>query len=106
MKNPFEMMKQVQELQGRMQQLQEELAALEVSGQSGAGMVKITLNGKGEVRAVKIDPSLLKPDDVEMVEDLVLAAFQDAKGKVEVEMQKRMQEVAGGLPLPPGLKLF
>lgn len=106
MKDLMKMMKQAQEIQGRMQQMQEELAALEVSGQSGAGMVKITLNGKGEMRAVKIDPSLLKPDDVEMVEDLVLAAFQDAKGKVETEMQKRMQEVAGGLPLPPGLKLF
>ncbi len=106
MKDLMGMMKKAQELQGRMQQMQEELAALEVSGQSGAGLVKITLNGKGEMRAVKIDPSLLKPDDAEIVEDLVLAAFQDAKGKVEVEMQKRMQEVAGGLPLPPGLKLF
>ncbi len=96
MKNPFDMMKQVQELQGRMQQMQAELASLEVSGQSGAGMVTITLNGKGEMRSVKIDPSLLKPEDVEMVEDLVL----------EGEMQKRMQQVAGGLPLPPGLKLF
>jgi nucleoid-associated protein EbfC len=106
MKDLMKMMKQAQELQGRMQQMQEELAALEVSGQSGAGMVMITLNGKGEMRSVKIDPSLLKPDDVEMVEDLVLAAFTDAKGKVEAEMQKRMQDVAGGLPLPPGLKLF
>ena len=106
MKNPFDMMKQVQELQGRMQRMQEDLAALEVTGQSGAGMVTITLNGKGEMRAVKIDPSLLKPDDAEMVEDLVLAAFQDAKGKVEGEMQKKMQEVTGGLPIPPGLKLF
>jgi DNA-binding YbaB/EbfC family protein len=106
MKDLMKMMKQAQDIQGRMQRMQEELASLEVSGQSGAGMVKITLNGKGEMRAVKIDPSLLKPDDVEMVEDLVLAAFQDAKGKVEVEMQKRMQDVAGGLPLPPGLKLF
>jgi DNA-binding YbaB/EbfC family protein len=100
------MMKQAQEIQGRMQRMQEELAALEVSGQSGAGLVKVTLNGKGEMRSVKIDPSLLKPDDAEIVEDLVLAAFQDAKGKVEGEMQKRMQEVTGGLPLPPGLKLF
>ena len=106
MNNPFDMMKQVQELQGRLQRMQEELAALEVSGQSGAGMVTITLNGKGEMRAVKIDPSLLKPDDAEMVEDLVLAAFQDAKSKVEGEMQKKMQEVTGGLPIPPGLKLF
>jgi DNA-binding YbaB/EbfC family protein len=102
----MKMMKQAQEIQGRMQRMQEELAALEVSGQSGAGLVTITLNGKGEMRAVKIDPSLLKPDDAEIVEDLVLAAFQDAKGKVEAEMQKRMQEVAGGLPLPPGMKLF
>ena len=106
MKNPFDMMRQVQELQGRAQKMQEELAALEVIGQSGAGMVTITLNGKGDMRSVKIDPSLLKPDDAEMVEDLVVAAFTDAKGKVESEMQKRMQEVAGGLPLPPGLKLF
>jgi DNA-binding YbaB/EbfC family protein len=106
MKDLMKMMKQAQELQGRMQQMQAELAALEVSGQSGAGLVKVTLNGKGEMRAVKIDPSLLKPEDAEMVEDLVIAAFQDAKGKVEGEMQKRMQEVAGGLPLPPGLKLF
>ena len=106
MKDLMKMMKQAQELQGRMQQMQEELAALEVSGQSGAGMVRITLNGKGEMRSVKIDPSLLKPEDVEMVEDLVLAAFTDAKGKVEGEMQKRMQDVTGGLPLPPGLKLF
>ena len=64
------------------------------------------LNGKGEMRSVKIDPNLLKPDDVEMVEDLVMAAFQDAKSKVEAEMQKKMQDVTGGLPLPPGLKLF
>lgn len=106
MKDLMGMMKKAQELQGRMQRMQEELAALEVSGQSGAGLVKITLNGKGEMRSVKIDPSLLKPDDAEIVEDLVVAAFQDAKGKVEAEMQKRMQEVAGGLPLPPGLKLF
>jgi DNA-binding YbaB/EbfC family protein len=106
MKDLMGMMKKAQELQGRMQRMQEELAGLEVSGQSGAGLVQITLNGKGEMRSVKIDPSLLKPDDAEIVEDLVVAAFQDAKGKVEAEMQKRMQEVAGGLPLPPGLKLF
>jgi DNA-binding YbaB/EbfC family protein len=106
MKDLMKMMKQAQEIQGRMQQMQDELAALEISGQSGAGLVKITLNVKGEMRSVKIDPSLMKPDDVEIVEDLVLAAFQDAKGKVESEMQKRMQQVAGGLPLPPGLKLF
>jgi len=106
MKDLMKMMKQAQEIQGRMQRMQEELAALEVSGQSGAGLVQVTLNGKGEMRSLKIDPSLLKPDEAEIVEDLVIAAFQDAKGKVEGEMQKRMQEVTGGLPLPPGMKLF
>jgi DNA-binding YbaB/EbfC family protein len=106
MKDLMGMMKKAQELQGKMQRMQEELSALEVSGQSGAGLVQVTLNGKGEMRSIKIDPSLLKPDEAEIVEDLVIAAFQDAKGKVEGEMQRRMQEVTGGLPLPPGLKLF
>jgi DNA-binding YbaB/EbfC family protein len=106
--NLMKIMKQAQELQGRMQQMQEELASLQVEGQSGGGLVKVTLNGKMEARAVKIDPSLLKPEDAEMVEDLILAAFQDAKGKVEAAVQAKMQEVSGGLglPLPPGLKLF
>jgi nucleoid-associated protein EbfC len=104
--NLMKMMKQAQELQDRMQQMQEELASLQVEGQSGGGLVKVTLNGKMETRAVKIDPSLLKPEDAEVVEDLILAAFQDAKGKAEAAMQQKMQEVTGGLPLPPGLKLF
>lgn len=106
MKDLMKMMKQAQELQSRMQKMQEELAALEIEGQSGAGAVRVTLNGKGEMRALKIDPVLLKPEDVEIVEDLVVAAFQDAKVKVELAMQGKMQEVTGGLPLPPGLKLF
>lgn len=106
MKDLMKMMKQAQELQSRMQKMQEELGALEIEGQSGAGAVRVTLNGKGEMRALKIDPSLMKPEDVEMVEDLVIAAFQEAKVKVELAMQSKMQEVAGGLPLPPGLKLF
>jgi DNA-binding YbaB/EbfC family protein len=106
MKDLMKMMKQAQEIQGRMQQVQEELASLQVEGQSGGGLVKVTLNGKMEARAVKIDPSLLKPEDAEVLEDLILAAFQDAKGKAEVALQQKMQEVTGGLPLPPGLKLF
>jgi DNA-binding YbaB/EbfC family protein len=106
MKDLMKMMKQAQEIQGRMQQLQDELAALQVEGQSGAGLVKVTLNGKMEARAVKLDPSLLKPEDAEMLEDLILAAFQDAKAKVEAALQDKMREVTGGLPLPPGLKLF
>jgi nucleoid-associated protein EbfC len=102
----MKMMKQAQEIQGRMQQVQQELAALEVEGQSGAGMVTVKLNGKFEARGIKIDPSLLKPEEAEMLEDLILAAFQDAKGKAEAAVQAKMQEVTGGLNLPPGLKLF
>lgn len=106
MKDLMGMMKQVQQMQGRMQKMQEELAALEIVGQAGAGLVRVTLNGKGEMRGCKIDASLLKPDEAEILEDLILAANQDARGKVEGEMQARMQDVTGGLPLPPGLKLF
>ena len=106
MKDLMKMMKQAQELQGKMQRMQEELAALEVVGQSGAGMVTVTLNGKGEMRALKLDPGLVKPGEHEMIEDLVIAAFTDAKAKVETQMQDKMQEVTGGLGLPPGLKLF
>jgi len=106
MKDLMKMMKQAQELQSRMQKVQEELAALEIEGQSGAGAVRVTLNGKGEMRALRIEPSLMKPGEAEIVEDLVIAAFQDAKTKVEAAMQAKMQEITGGLPLPPGLKLF
>ncbi len=106
MKDFMKMMKQAQELQSRMQQMQAELETIEVEGQSAAGMVKVTLNGKGDVRGLTIDPSLLKPEEVEIVEDLIVAAFQDGKSKVEQAAQKKMQEVAGGLPLTPGMKLF
>lgn len=106
MRDLMGMMKQAQQLQARMQQMQEELAQMEVAGSSGGGMVAVTLNGKGEVKRVRIDPSLLKPDEAEIVEDLIVAAASDAKAKVDAEMQARMQELTGGLPLPPGLKLF
>ena len=106
MKDLMKMMKQAQEMQGRMQKMQEEMAALEVEGQSGAGMVKVVLNGRGDMRAVRIDPGLVKPGEHEMIEDLVMAAFTDAKSKVEAAMQAKMQEVTGGLGLPPGMKLF
>ena len=106
MKDLMKLMKQAGEIQGRMQKLQEDLAALEVEGQSGGGLVKVTLNGKMEARGIKIDPSLIKPGEGEMLEDLILAAFQDAKGKAETAVQAKMQEVTGGLQLPPGLKLF
>jgi nucleoid-associated protein EbfC len=77
-----------------------------VEGQSGGGLVVLTLNGKGELVGVKIDSSLLKPDDVEILEDLIVAAHTDAKAKVERILQEKMQTLTGGLPLPPGLKLF
>ena len=102
----MKMMKQAQEIQGRMQKMQEDLAGLEVEGQSGAGLVRVTINGKFEARAIKIDPSLIKPDEREILEDLILAAFQDAKSKAETAVQTKMQELTGGLQLPPGLKLF
>jgi DNA-binding YbaB/EbfC family protein len=102
----MKMMKQAQEMQGRMQKLQEELADLEVEGQSGAGLVKVKINGKFDARGLKIDPSLMKPEEAEILEDLIVAAFQDAKGKAEAAVQAKMQELTGGLKLPPGLKLF
>jgi nucleoid-associated protein EbfC len=102
----MKMMKQASQLQSKMQQMQQDLAALEVEGQSGGGMVSVRINGKFDTRAIKIDPSLLKPEDAEMLEDLIIAALSDAKAKAENEIQAKMQEVTGGLPLPPGMKLF
>ena len=106
MKNLMGMMKQVQEMQTRMQEMQAELDEMEITGQSGGGMVTVTMNGKSEMRSLKIDPSLMKPDEAEILEDLIVAAAQDAKAKAEAVMQEKMQSMAGGLPLPPGLKLF
>lgn len=106
MKDIMGMMKQAQQLQARMQQAQEDLAAMEIEGRSGGGLVSLTLTGKGEMKRVKIDPSLMKPEETEILEDLIVAAAQDARTKVEASMQAKMQEVTGGLPLPPGLKLW
>jgi DNA-binding YbaB/EbfC family protein len=106
MKNLMGMMKQMGEMQARMQKMQEDLGAMEIAGQAGGGLVRVTLNGKGELRKVAIDPSLMKPDEAEILEDLIVAAGQDARAKLDVEVQAKMQEVTGGLPLPPGLKLF
>lgn len=100
------MMKQAQELQGKMSDMQTELAEMLVEGQSGAGLVTVSLNGKGQLMGVKIDPSLAKPEEVEILEDLIVAAHSDAKSKAEDAMQDKMKELTGGLPLPPGMKLF
>jgi nucleoid-associated protein EbfC len=105
MKNLGDMMKQVQELQTRMQDMQAKIEATTVTGQSGGGLVKVTLNGKGRMMDVAIDPSLLKADEKQIVEDLLVAAHEDAKGKIEQQTSEQMKQMAGGLPLPPGFKL-
>ena len=104
MTNLGKMMKQAQELQGRMADLQEELAQLEITGAAG-GMVEVTLNGKGKARKFKIDPAAVNAEDMEMLEDLLLAAFNDAKSKQEQAMREKMSALTGGLPLPPGMAL-
>ncbi len=106
MKNFTQMMKQAQELQGRMAEMQAEMERTLVEGRSGGGMVVLTLNGKGDMTGVKIDASLLKPGEGEILEDLIIAAHADAKSKVEEAMKEKMKALTGGLPLPPGLKLF
>jgi DNA-binding YbaB/EbfC family protein len=106
MKNFAQMMKQAQELQGRMAEMQAEMERTLCEGRSGGGMVVVSLNGKGDMVGVKIDPSLLKPEDAEILEDLLVAAHNDAKAKVEEAMKEKMKSLTGGLPLPPGLKLF
>ena len=106
MKDLMGVMKQVGEMQARMQQMQEELSALEIEGQAGAGLVKVTLTGKGDMKKVQIDSSLMKPDEAEILEDLIVAATHDATAKVETQLQAKMQDMTGGLPLPPGMKLF
>ena len=105
MKNLGNLMKQAQEMQAKMAEMQEKLAEMEVSGSAGADMVTVTLNGKGELRGVTIDPSLLKPDDAEMVEDLIVAAHNDAKGRLEARVQEETSSLMGGLELPPGFKM-
>lgn len=101
----MKMMKQAKDLQAKMASLQEEIAALEVEGVAGAGLVRVTLSGKGEMRRLSIDPSLFKEDDVEILEDLIIAAHGDAKVKAEEAMQEKMKELTGGLQLPPGMQL-
>jgi nucleoid-associated protein EbfC len=99
------LMAQAQQMQQKMKELQDQLERQEIVGSSGAGMVKVTVNGKGETRKVEIDSSLFKPDDKGVVEDLIVAAANDARGKVEAAVQEQMKQITGGLPLPPGFKL-
>ncbi len=99
------LMQQAQAMQQKVQELQAELARMEIVGSSGAGLVKVTVNGKNETRKVEIDASLFKPDDKGVVEDLLVAACNDARTHVEDLVQERMRSLTGGLPLPPGFKL-
>ena len=105
MKNLAGLMKQAQQMQSKMQEMQSKFESIEVEGVAGAGLVAVTLNGKGDLRRVKIDPKLSDPADIEMLEDLIVAAHRDAKTKIEAMTQDEMQKVTGGLQLPPGMKL-
>ena len=100
------MMKQAAELKSKMEAMQAELERLEVEGAAGGGFVTLKLSGKGEIKAAHVDELLLKPDQREIVEDLIVAAHADARRKLETLLQERMQALTGGLSLPPGLKLF
>ena len=105
MKNLGALMKQAQEMQAKMGEMQAKLADLEVEGSSGGGMCQVTLNGKGEARRVRIDPKLVNPEDAEVLEDLIVAAINDAKEKADARMREEMQKLTGGLQLPPGMQL-
>lgn len=105
MKNLGNLMKQAQQMQAKMEEMQARLAEAEITGHSGGGMVNITLNGKGAAKRVKIDPALIDPSDPEVLEDLIVAAINDARVKLDAYTQEQMSEVTGGLQLPGGFKL-
>ena len=105
MKNIGAMLKQAQQMQSKMADMQARLADMTVEGVAGAGLVTVTLNGKGEMRGLKVDPSLIKADEAEIMEDLIVAAHADAKSKSEAKAAEAMKELTGGLELPPGLNL-
>jgi nucleoid-associated protein EbfC len=105
MKDIMGMMKQVQAMQSKMQDLQAELERIEVTGTSGGGLVTVTLTAKGEMKGVAVDPSLLKAEEKEILEDLLVAAHNDARTKGEALVQERMGALTAGLPIPPGMKL-
>lgn len=105
MKDLLGLMGKAKEMQAKFQAMQDEISTLEASGQSGGGLVHVTLTGKFEMKLLKIDPSLFKEDDVEVLEDLILAAHNDAKAKVEQVMQEKTKALTAGLPMPPGMKL-
>ena len=105
MKNISQMLKQAQQMQSKMAEMQEQLADTLVDGVSGAGLVKVILNCKGEMKSIKLDPSLLNPSENEILEDLIIAAYADAKSKSEAKSAEAMKELTGGIELPPGMNL-
>ena len=100
------LMKQATELKSKMEAMQAELDRMEVEGTAGGGLITLKISGKGDLRGVHVDDSLLKPDQKEILEDLIVAAHADARRKLETMLAEKMQAMTGGLPLPPGLKLF
>ena len=105
MKDLMGMMGKVKELQDKMESLQQEIEEIEADGQAGGGLVRVTLSGKGQLKALSIDPSLLKPDEAEILEDLIVAAHTQAKAHVDDAMREKQQSLTSGLPIPPGFKL-
>jgi len=105
MKNMAKMMQQAQKMQGKMQEFQDGLAELEIYGASGGGMVNMVISGKADLKKIDIDKSLIDPEDKEVLEDLIVAAMNDAKSKMETEVNQRMAEITGGMQLPPGMSL-
>ena len=105
MKDLLGLMGKAKEMQARFEAMQQEIATLEATGQSGGGLVTVTLSGKFELRSLKVDTTLMRPDEGEILEDLIVAAHNDARAKVEAAMQQKTSELTAGLPLPPGLKL-
>jgi DNA-binding YbaB/EbfC family protein len=105
MKNINQMLKQAQQLQNQMAEMQKKLEQEEITGTSGAGMVTVTITGKGEMKRIKIDPSLADPKEVEILEDLIVAAYNDAKVKLDNHTNEEMSKMSGGLGLPGGFKL-
>ncbi|MCZ2203378.1 YbaB/EbfC family nucleoid-associated protein [Bartonella sp. A05] len=105
MRDMMGIMKKAKEMQEKMQKLQDEMANLQITGTAGGGLVNVTLNGKNAITAIKIDPSLFKPEEAEILEDLIMAAHNEAKAKIETAMAEKTQSMTAGLPIPPGFKL-
>ena len=104
MKNLSQLIKQAQEMQDKMATIQESLAGVEVEGMAGAGLVKVSLDGKGKIRSLNIDVSLVNAEEIGILEDLIVAAHNDAKTKMDARIQEETQKLMGGLSLPPGIK--